>query len=114
MEVGQRLHTAEEVAAANDQLRRQGSASGLGRVVATPTVVAHPRYETVMEAVREFSDFTPGNDPYGERDYGKVSVGGEDFMFKIDYYDQSLDEGADPYTDDSCVRILTVCYASEY
>ena len=66
-------------------------------------------------AVAAFADFTPENDPYGQHDFGALTVAGERLFWKIDYYDQAL-EGHSPDTADPRVtcRVLTIMLASEY
>ena len=44
--------------------------------------------QRLIEVVRRFDDFTADNDPYGEHDFGKVTLDGSDHYFKIDYYDK--------------------------
>ena len=60
-----------------------------------------------------FDAFTKDNDPWHEHDFGKFSVGGEEYMFKIDYYDENLQYGADPLTQ-PFRRVLTILRADEY
>ncbi|MBL0001421.1 MAG: DUF3768 domain-containing protein [Sphingomonadales bacterium] len=66
-------------------------------------------------AVRTFNDFTNGNDPYGEHDFGAFTMGGERLFFKLDYYDHSL-QAHSPNAADAAVthRVLTIMLASEY
>lgn len=41
----------------------------------------------IFDRVRRFSDFQPGNDPYGEHDFGSLATSdGESAFWKIDYY----------------------------
>ena len=69
----------------------------------------------VLKEVRSFSAFTSANDPYGEHDFGFLSVGGHEFFWKIDYYDPSLtrhsDDAADPFV---TARVLTIMLTEEY
>lgn len=68
-----------------------------------------------MRAVREFDSFDRDNDPYGERDFGSLNVGGEHLLWKIDYYDPTTSHGsADPAVPALTCRVLTVMLASEY
>jgi hypothetical protein len=69
----------------------------------------------VMNKVRNFSDFTPDNDPYGEHDFGVVEHAGEKYFWKFDYYDKSLEWGSpDPSDPEVTRRLLTVFLSSEY
>ena len=49
----------------------------------------------VCQAVAAFDDFTPENDPYGQHDFGALTVSGERLFWKIDPYDLAL-EGTPP------------------
>lgn len=94
----------------NDELRTNGRALN-GRVVVMGGLVndsAEKRHQ-VFEAVAKFDDWTTGDDPYGEHDFGKVVVEGEAIIRKIDYY--SLDEahGSEhPEDQKTTIRVLTL------
>lgn len=69
----------------------------------------------LINALRAFDKWEEGNDPYGERDFGAIELKGETFYFKIDYYNATLDAGAeDPADASTCARVLTLMHASEY
>ncbi|MFK7826246.1 MAG: DUF3768 domain-containing protein [Oligoflexales bacterium] len=78
----------EQIRAANDRLRT--SFLG-GKVMLTPLVRASGYIDQIIRAVREFNDFNPHNDPHEEHDLGIVSVSGEEYMFKIDHYDDNYE-----------------------
>lgn len=103
-----------EVARLNDLFRRTFIG---GRVVMTQGVAALPE-ETkakVFHAVRTFTPFTEDNDPFNEHDLGLFEVEDAQFLFKIDYYDQSLEFGSEnPADPEVTVRVLTIMLASEY
>lgn len=66
-------------------------------------------------AVRSFTDFTGGNDPYGEHDFGSFEVAGDTFYWKIDYYDLDCQFGSEDPTDpEKTTRVLTIMFAAEY
>jgi hypothetical protein len=44
----------------------------------------------LLAAVAAFDNFTPDNDPYQERDFGTITLGGVRYFWKIDYYDRRL------------------------
>src|ERR1700722_783349 len=102
--------SAERIAQLNDLCR---TAMGLaGRLVQTAGVSALP--EQIQSAIREqverFSDFSPDNDPHGERDFGAFSVPGvpEKIFWKIDYYAPDLMHGSeDPSDPQQTARGLT-------
>jgi Ser/Thr protein kinase RdoA (MazF antagonist) len=62
-----------------------------------------------MNAVREFEDFTPNNDPYKEHDMAFFDVGGEKYFFKFDYYDDNY-----KFFKEDGNRVLTIGRAHEY
>jgi hypothetical protein len=90
-----------------------------GRLAQTQEISALP--ETVQSVIREkverYSDFRPGDDPYGERDFGTFDMRGVGKIFwKIDYYaDASCSFGSENPADPArCFRVLTIMLASEY
>lgn len=88
-----------------------------GRVLVTPGITAMgDDTEKVISAVRAFNKFEPGNDPYGEHDFGAVEIDGEKVFWKIDYYAKNNDcmgseNPADPAV---TARVLTIMKAEEY
>jgi hypothetical protein len=59
----------------------------------------------------------PGDDPYGERDFGVVTFLGERLYWKIDAYadDGSFSFGSDaPWDAAVTIRVLTILQPSEY
>lgn len=98
----------------NDQLRQTFEG---GQVLMTQGVqgLADKTIARVFEAVRDFDDFTPDNDPYGTHEFGMMNVDGHNLMFKIDAYDQNLEYGSpDPADPKVTARVLTILLASEY
>jgi hypothetical protein len=100
----------KKVRALNDAFRQ--SMSG-GKVVTTASLSNHPQLGTILDRVRNYTDFTEDNDPYGEHDFGSFMISGERIFWKIDYYDKSMSQGLDP-SDPAVVRVLTIMRASEY
>ena len=87
------------------------------RVVQTSGIAALPAplQSTIRERVETFDDFTPANDPYGERDFGLFEVDDTRVIWKIDYYDRALEMHSEDESDASqTVRVLTIMLASEY
>ena len=98
----------------NDAFRN--SFSG-GQVYLTSGVAAldPPGKVKLLEAVRTFTDFDEGNDPHGEHDFASIEVDGENYFFKIDYYDTDIRYLSDDPSDPSITkRIMTIMLASEY
>lgn len=69
----------------------------------------------IVRAVQKFKDFSPENDPYGEHDFGKISVAGGEYFWKIDYYDHDYlfhsPDAADPTV---TRRVLTIMKTDEW
>ncbi len=104
----------ERICALNDQLRQRHVG---GRIRITQGVMA-TRAEGIIGALRAIAranEFNEANDPYGEHDFGAVSVSGQRIFWKIDYFDQTLtSQAVDPADETKCVRVMTVMLASEY
>src|SRR3954467_422664 len=98
----------------NDQLRR--SLTG-GMLVMTKGIIAlgAKRQMAILSAIAAFDSFDAEDDPYGEHDFGALTVEGERIFFKIDYLDRGL-TGHSPDPADATVtaRVLTVMLAEEY
>lgn len=74
-----------------------------------------PEQAAIVGAVRAFNAFSPDNDPHGEHDFGSVEHDGETVLFKIDYYDKSLQSASeDPSDPQQTTRVLTIMLAQEY
>lgn len=99
-----------EIARLNDEFRRAGPNEDW---VATVGAVALSSFPGLVQAVMEFDNFTPDNDPYGEHDFGNIPWDNEKTYWKIDYYDQQRLYGKDPLSP-MCRRVMTILLASEY
>jgi hypothetical protein len=120
----EQLERSQRIAALNDQLRRgvglltaeQQISQGL--VLMTPGVNALSEAQklTLWQRVRDFDQFTPDNDPFGEHDFGIIRLDGVGSVYwKIDYYDPGMVYGSeDPADPAATLRVLTVLLASEY
>ena len=96
----------------NDSFRKDFTG---GRVMFTPGIIDLGDIDVVASKVREFNDFEPGNDPYGEHDFGAFDYEGTKIFWKIDYYDNKLELGSpDPADSSKTTRVLTIMTASEY
>jgi hypothetical protein len=113
------------IAGINDEFRRQAglalsdARSVPGRCCMTSGVAALGLQAQVeiLERIRQFSDFEPGNDPYREHDFGAISASdGERIFWKIDYYaDDTMEFGAEePADPNRSFRVLTIMLAAEY
>lgn len=69
----------------------------------------------LISAVVNFNNFSEDNDPYGEHDFGSLTLQGEPIFWKIDYYDLDMSCGSpDPSDPDVTIRMLTIMMAWEY
>ena len=98
----------------NDRLRTTFTG---GTIVVTQGVRAleDKTLNQLMPAIQSFSAFTPDNDPYGEHDFGEVTIDGVRVWFKIDVYDLTL-QYRSPDPSDAAVskRVMTLMLPEEY
>ena len=105
---------SQTIAQLNDQLRCHARG---GQVAITSGILdlGPGAAQLVWDAVRSFDQFSPDNDPYGEHDFGAITVLGHKVLWKIDYYDRNLQFGSpDPADPDVTTRVLTIMLAKEY
>jgi Protein of unknown function (DUF3768) len=103
-----------KIALLNDELRRTFTG---GKVVMTDGVAALPENDLarLLANVRSFNEFTNGNDPYGEHDFGSIELEGVTYFFKLDYYAPDMDGGSEEPADPTkTTRVLTIMRADEY
>lgn len=101
------------VAFGNDVFRQTMIRTARHRVVMTERVAASSHQDAIVDAVRNYGDFKPSNDPHDEHDFGEFWVDGTKYFWKIDYYDPEFEFGVDP-REEECARVLTIMEASEY
>ena len=100
------------IAALNDRARRTFMEC---RVIITAGVQALGNVDAVLRQVQVFEAFTPGNNPYGEHDFGAIKYQGQTIFWKIDYYDLDLHmHSPDPSNETVTARVLTIMLAEEY
>ena len=99
---------AASIAVRNDRFRQ----SGLG-ILLTQGARALRNLEGLLGRIRMFNDFDRDNDPFGEHDSGSLKWEDEKVFWKIDYYDQNLENWVDPLFPE-CKRQMTVMLADEY
>lgn len=92
---------------------------GVSRLLLGDLDPGHPdalaRATQLRRTIALYADWGPGNDPYGEHDFGAFDLFGERLLFKIDYYHPDHDSHApDPASVELCRRVLTVMLADEY
>lgn len=101
--------TSAKIAARNDEHRRSMEGCTVTRGVAAMGDDA----KEIFVKMRNFTDFTEDNDPYGEHDFGSFTVSGVKIIWKIDYYNEDMSGWRDPLSPD-CNRVLTIMRADEY
>jgi hypothetical protein len=110
--------TSKKIAELNDYLRCEPENYGhLGLHVSTIGIRSLDIVEQLFigHLVGNFDDFTPDNDPHGEHDFGAFEFNGHKIIWKIDYYDPTLQFGSeDPSSRELTKRVLTTMLASEY
>lgn len=102
------------IAQLNDQLRCHARG---GQIAITSGILAlgTGSVQAVLDAVRSFGQFTSDNDPFGEHDFGALTVLGHRVLWKIDYYDRAMQFGSpDPADPGLTTRVLTIMLAEEY
>jgi hypothetical protein len=101
----------------NDQLRQTFKG---GKIAVTPGVLALGDLPTILQQLRDFSDFDHDS---CEHDFGafkyngrsEISGAGPLIFFKLDYYDTALQFGSpDPSIPELTSRVLTIMLAQEY
>jgi hypothetical protein len=102
------------IRALNDELRIHHRG---GKIVITTGVKAlGPLLVRRLDnALAGFNEFDGDSDPHGEHDFGVVELGGHEIMFKIDYYDETLNYlSPDPSNPKVTSRVMTIMLVEEY
>lgn len=69
----------------------------------------------IFRKVKDYSDFMPEDDPYGEHDFGTVQYKEDKIYWKIDYYDPGRNHHSLNKADPSATtRVLTIMMSWEY
>jgi len=80
-------------------------------VKALPTEVR----AAAIVAVQGHTAFTKDNDPYEEHDWARFELGGQNFVWAIDCYDEIRTYASkDPCDPDITTRVLTLMLAADY
>jgi len=113
------MHVSDEKAVGrirhlNDLLRCKGL-GGQVMVTAGLDALGDEKITRVLQEVAAFTAFSGDNDPHGERDCATLTVDGIQIMWKIDYFDRSLNlRSPDPSDPAVTSRVLTIMLAHEY
>lgn len=114
MNVQERIRDRTRIRELNDAFRTT-FVGGVVLVTAGVEALAADLKARVLKKVRDFTDFSEGEDPYSEHDFGAFELSNERFFFKIEYFDRELENGSsDPADPSQTTRVLTVMLASEY
>lgn len=85
-----------------------------GKIVRTVGVQALNIPAVILDRLQKYNEFTVDNDPYGEHDFGKFEAAGETILWKIDYYDLSMQNASpDPASPSVTNRLLTILLEEE-
>jgi hypothetical protein len=105
---------AERIRTLNDELRKHLLGGG---AVITPGIAAlgAEAVKRLVQTIAVFDDFCTANDPHGEHDFGSFEFDGTPVIFKIDYYDKTLNfHSPDPANPAVTERVITIMLADEY
>ncbi|MEP3180398.1 MAG: DUF3768 domain-containing protein [Lentilitoribacter sp.] len=111
--------TVQQIADQNDRFR-QGDPNIPGtRFITAGIDHLLKRSETpvaeIALLVTQFDDFTDGNDPHKEREFGAFQFNSNKCFWKIDYYDLDYSMGSDDPSDLSkTCRLITIMLADEW
>src|SRR5438045_3443819 len=92
------------VAQLNDEFRRAGPNENW---IATVGALALSDFPGLIKAVQDFDDFTEGNDPFDEHDFGSIPWDNEKTFWKIDLRGPTLTYFMDGLSPE-CRRVLTI------
>jgi len=98
----------------NDDLRKH--LLGGGAVITTGIAALGPEaVARLVQTIAVFDDFCHANDPLEEHDFGGFKFDEVDVLFKIDYFNKSLNSHS-PNPADAAVteRVITIMRADEY
>src|SRR4051794_34990266 len=98
----------ERIRALNDELRIDHRGGKI--VIATGVKALGPLLvRRLDDALAAFADFNEDSDPHGEHDFGVVEIDGHEVMFKIDYFDKTLNYlSPDPSDPKVTSRVMTI------
>ena len=105
---------AEQIARLNDELRKYGTG---GAIMLTRGVREMAGFEpaALLRQLSAYDSFDIDNDPHGERDFGDIELGGTSLLWKIDYYDLTMQYASpDPADAKVTKRVLTVMLPEEW
>lgn len=104
----------DSIRALNDDLRRHLLGGG---AVMTPGIAAlgQEAVARLVQTIAVYDGFCEANDPHGEHDFGAFDFEGTPIIFKVDYYDKSMEFGSpDPADPSVTERVITIMLSEEY
>jgi hypothetical protein len=105
---------ADRIRALNDELRKH-LLGGATVITAGIAELGPEAVERLVKTIAVFDDFCHANDPHEEHDFGSFNFDGIDVIFKIDYFDKTLNFHSPNPADPSVTeRIITIMRADEY
>ncbi|MEO1263603.1 MAG: DUF3768 domain-containing protein [Bacteroidota bacterium] len=106
----------ERIAELNDKLRTTfNPAAGMVMVTRGFQTLPPDDQIEILNLIKKFNDFSKGNNPYGEHDFGAIEKNGNRVFWKIDYYNESMTKGSeDPSDPEKTRRVMTIMLAQEY
>ena len=103
------------IAQINDHFRRGDNSLGHWTLEASVEAMPQDKKQALIQAVRNYDNFTQDNDPYGEHDFGIIHQEGTEYFWLIDCYDQDRRYLAtDPSDIQATTRVLVLTKAEEY
>ena len=105
---------ASRIRELNDQFRH-ALTGGLLHITRGVIALGGKQQAAILDAIAAFDAFSPEDDPYGEHDFGALTIDGTRILFKIDYFDRRLSSASpDPADSSVTMRVLTITLAEEY
>lgn len=106
---------SERIRELNDAFRTAGPAAGDWMMTCGVRALGPDFMIQALQCVQEYSDFNADNDPYGEHDFGSITIARQRLFWKIDHYDRELVYGSNDPADPAVTRrVMTIMLAEEY
>jgi hypothetical protein len=106
--------STEQIRMLNDDLRKH--LLGCGAVITTGiAALGSDAVARLVQTIAVFDDFCHASDSREEHDFGCFKFDDVDVIFKIDYYDKSLNVRSSNYADPAATeRVISIMRADEY
>ena len=111
---GNQNDTVKKIRDLNDAFRKTGIGGRIMLTIGIRELGEHAINE-IIRKIRNFDNFNKNNNPHGENDFGSIIYNGVKVLWKLDYYDLSLEFGSPDPSDASITkRVMTIMMADEY